>query len=370
METTNFLGGVVVAVGRRVQGESAGDEQFLHQRQQRRGVEPADVAIANHLTELERRMGDGLQLGTDGRQLLKSLASQVHRRHQSAPAGVRHEVGGLGDARAVFELRFELEARRQFDGLAQQHRLDQGNLAFGRPLELPVFGPGRRLLPGRDRRGELDAEHPQPMKERRAMQIEKRGLFAGDAAVFAQIELDVLRNRGAVFFQLEAGEFAVEVRLDRSLAHSLGQLANGGTDVDLGESIAHDEGFAVADERHRGIAQIAQRRRGAVLQRRQCAGQADALDDLGRRAVRAVRAQMAGDVGKILARQFAEFVPLQAVPEEFEISRGVVAGPVARLRRELEVRIGHQGELARPPPQPCEFVVGHRRVVRRSSTEA
>ena len=194
------------------------------------------------------------------------------------------------------------------------------------------------------------------------MQVEKRRLRGLGLAVLAQVERQLLLDGRPVLLQLEPGQLALEVGLDRRLADALGQLADGRADVDAGQGLLDRRQLAVAESVTAASRRSAQRRGQAVLQRRQRLRQPHAFDHFGRRAMRARFAQVPGDQRQVpRAADRARSPLVERVPEQLEVGRGVVAGAVARLRRELEVRIRHQRELARPPAERGQLVVGHRR---------
>src|SRR5207249_1382731 len=112
-------------------------------------------------------------------------------------------------------------------------------------------------------------------------------------------------------------------------ADALGELADGIADVDERESIADGEEFTMPDEGDGRVAQVAERGRQAVVHRGQSPGQAHALDNFGGRAMRAVLAEMAGDMREILQGQLVKVSALERVPKQLEVSRGMIAGAVA-----------------------------------------
>ena len=107
---------------------------------------------------------------------------------------------------------------------------------------------------------------------------------------------------GAVLLQLEPVELAVEVRLDRRLADALGQFADGRADVDArqrlpdGDSSPWPSSVTAASRRSASVGARPSFRAESVSR------QPHAVDHLGRRAVRAGVAQVAGDERQVAAR--------------------------------------------------------------------
>ena len=64
------------------------------------------------------------------------------------------------------------------------------------------------------------------------MQIKKRSLGALDPAIFPQIEIEIAFYAGFELFQFQTAQFAVKIILNGSLAHALGQCADGGPHFD------------------------------------------------------------------------------------------------------------------------------------------
>src|SRR5271166_6652103 len=67
---------------------------------------------------------------------------------------------------------------------------------------------------------------------------------------------------------------------------------------------------------------------------------------------------MSRDMRQVFVGEIVQIPGDERFPEQLEISGRVIAGSVARLRRQSEVRIGHQRQLARAAAQRGKFLVG------------
>ena len=82
---------------------------------------------------------DGGHFGGGGGEFLKTLARRVHGGHHAALAGVVDDLGGVTDGFALFENGFEFEPGGEFDGFAEEDRLDELDLAFWVTTGEPTF---------------------------------------------------------------------------------------------------------------------------------------------------------------------------------------------------------------------------------------
>ena len=73
------------------------------------------------------------------------------------------------------------------------------------------------------------------MKERRPMEIQKRGGFALHPTVLAEVQGQLLLDSRFVFFELQLVEDSFKVLLDRRSADTLRKFADCRADVDAGE---------------------------------------------------------------------------------------------------------------------------------------
>ncbi len=136
-------------------------------------------------------------------------------------------------------MRLELERGRQFDRLAQQHGLDQRDLALRAPLQTATSPPRSPTAAASHRRGEADVraragdgrttsgsgrETPPPRSW--------RWRFSRRSSVSSCLTVVLY------FSSFSRFSLAVEVGLDRRLADALGQFADRRADVDVRQRFA------------------------------------------------------------------------------------------------------------------------------------
>ncbi|MNI18942.1 hypothetical protein D3C73_723630 [compost metagenome] len=161
------------------------------------------------------------------------------------------------------------------------------------------------------------------------MQIQIGGFLAGHSAVLAKIERQLAGYGRFILLQLIPLEQPVQIILYGCLADAIGQMADGRPHIHPHQGVGDYGQLAVAQQRLRGIPQIAQGRRTAAVQRSQRLRQPHRLDHLGGRAVCPAAAQIARHCRQIEMCQLLRPSGRHRLPHHLKVLRRSIPRPVA-----------------------------------------